>query len=496
MDVDDSDEDAVMDEDEEDADIDEEEDDGSSMDSAPIRSMVRRQRRQKQPSRANPSSSSSAPSRRPSRAARFQGSMKEPPSDSVRDLFQGSTTNPRLGGTAAANTTVARKAAIKGNGSGSGEDLDDHEDHDGSEEERVVRKDRRRSTSTTTKKPRRLTSPAKIHARRHTRPRKSVKDDDDASSEDESEDEEEDDDQGSEEELRIHRILASRTETRAKWREIGAGMNSSEVTCGSVWNQPERETKGTHPSGDEDVRVEERFLVKWAGLGYLHVSWETQTDLLEQIPHSKKYLSTFFRKAQNGILLSQDDRKDGDFFDPGYTQIDRILEVFYEGQHPSTWEEELQTTNATFHIFLDTGDTDRFEEGTGRQFLIKWEGMNYSECTYEFERDLILADVEYKARLKEFYERSRKPSSKEWKTLTQNAERAMRESYKLFGDNAQTDSDAKEAAVKKYQDDLANHVFRNGGQLRDYQAEGVSWFLANFVNHRSCIMADEMGLVS
>ena len=72
----------------------------------------------------------------------------------------------------------------------------------------------------------------------------------------------------------------------------------------------------------------------------------------------------------------------------------------------------------------------------------------------------------------------------------------MRESYKLFGDNAKTNAEEREKAVKKYQEDLAKHVFRNGGQLRDYQAEGVAWFLANFVNHRSCIMADEMGLVS
>lgn len=472
MQVDDSDADPASEDDDDDDDNDK-----SNVDLHT--SVVVKKQRQKKTSKVE----DSAPERRrPSRASRFQGSMKEPPSDSIRDLFQGSTEPQRL------PRKIKRADA----------DADDESDDKDGIEEGKDRRSRTNSTSkNTTKLSRRpLGSPAKSHARRHAQARKSVKDE--ASSDEDSEEEnDDDDDEGGQNELRMHRVLASRTETRAKWREIGTRMNSSEVTCGSVWNQPERDKSEDSPSnGDDDDVVEERFLIKWAGFGYLHVSWETQADLLEQIPNAKPYLSTFFRKAQNGILLSQDDRKDGDYFDPGYTQIDRILEVFFQGNHPSTWEEELLATNGSFRIILDTRDTDRFEQGTGRQFLIKWEGINYSACTYEFERDLILADVDYKPRLKEFYERTRRPSSTEWKEINQNAERAMRESYKLFGDNAQTSREAREEAAKKYQEDLANHVFRNGGQLRDYQAEGVAWFLANYVNRRSCIMADEMGLVS
>lgn len=437
-------------------DDDDVDDDDDSMSVEPITTMVRKRRaaaeKVEEPSLK-------VESRRPSRAARYQGSMKEPPSDSVRDLFKGSSTKQRV--------------------------LDNDED----DEDGTPRKK--------TKSSRRL-SPAKSPARRHSRARKSVKDE--ASSDDESDegdyyDEDEEDNEGDgQTELRIHRILASRTETKAKWREIGSRMNTSEVSCGSVWNQPPEDNLELE-KGDGD-KIEERFLVKWADFSYLHVSWETQADLLDQVDKAQTYLSTFFRKADNGILLSQDDRKDGDYFDPGYVQIDRILEVFYESKHPTTWEEELEATNESFDIVLDIGNTERFEEGTGRQFLIKWEGMNYSDCSYEFERDLLLADVEYKPRLKEFYERSKKPSNTEWKELNKNAERAMREAYKLFGDKAQIDTDAREEAAKKYQEDLASHVFRNGGQLRDYQAEGVAWFLSNYINRRSCIMADEMGLVS
>lgn len=40
---------------------------------------------------------------------------------------------------------------------------------------------------------------------------------------------------------------------------------------------------------------------------------------------------------------------------------------------------------------------------------------------------------------------------------------------------------------------LEAHVFKNGGQLRDYQAEGVAWMMANYINQRPSILADEMG---
>jgi SNF2 family DNA or RNA helicase len=48
--------------------------------------------------------------------------------------------------------------------------------------------------------------------------------------------------------------------------------------------------------------------------------------------------------------------------------------------------------------------------------------------------------------------------------------------------------------VAAYQKQLADVIYPNGGQLRDYQAEGVSWMMANYLNGRSSLLADEMGL--
>jgi SNF2 family DNA or RNA helicase len=65
--------------------------------------------------------------------------------------------------------------------------------------------------------------------------------------------------------------------------------------------------------------------------------------------------------------------------------------------------------------------------------------------------------------------------------------------YKIFGDRVKDGKD-KEKRIDEYKKKLENYEFRNSGELRDYQAEGVSWLLSNHVNKRSAILADEMGL--
>jgi hypothetical protein len=394
-------------------------------------------------------------SRRSGRSTQFRKSMKEPASNSVKDLFVGSSIKPHL-------------------------------DSDQFSQSSSSSSDDEPLPSSPVKRKRKQKKDAKSPARRHSRARKSIPHDD-SSSEDESDLEEE------EGEMKMQRVLASRTETKRKWREIGQSMNTSEVTNGSHWFQ---EKDDDDDDDDDDGVIEERFLVKWSELSYLHVSWETQKDLIDQIENAKNYLSTFFRKSQNGLLFSSDERKDGDYFDPGCIQIDRILELETDTGNkklPTTWEEEQACNQNDLGIVVDKDDPG-FEDGTGRQFLIKWESANYSDCAYEFERDLILADMEYRLPLKEYYERTHKPTKKELQTSKSLADTAMRRSYKLFGDATDMSEEKQQEQVTAYQKELENHVFLNGGQLRDYQAEGVAWFLANYVNATSCIMADEMGL--
>jgi SNF2 family DNA or RNA helicase len=55
------------------------------------------------------------------------------------------------------------------------------------------------------------------------------------------------------------------------------------------------------------------------------------------------------------------------------------------------------------------------------------------------------------------------------------------------------DDSENDSNISKYKKELEELSFVDGGHLRNYKAEGVSWLIANHVNKRSSILADEMG---
>lgn len=456
----------------------EEEDVGMDADVEEEAGSRRRPRAAKGKKADSPKDNSSDKERRTSsRATKFKGGMKEP-SESVRDLLKDTTTK--------ASNDKASKARRKASFEESSSDEEsDNEPITTKKAKRQSQANKRGKTS------KQESSPHKSPARRHKQTRLTIKThttlppDSEDSEESEAEDEYDDDEE--EEPFKIQRIIASRTEPRSKWVAICKKMNTTEIDDGSRWVQ-----ESSDDNDDDDDPFEERFLVKWHDMSYVHVSWETESDLLEQVEGARNYLNTFFRKSKDGYLFDADERCDGDYFDPAWRQIDRIVEVQYPEACPcKSVKDEDKVTNKDLGIVLDKSDPD-FGDGLGREFLVKWGNQGYSEGTYEFERDLILNDVEYKDELKRFLATKKKPTKDKARKFQKEGEAEVRRLYKfLFGDN----SNAKEEkGVEEYQKKLQEHVYKNGGQLRDYQSVGVSWLIANLVNKRSCILADEMGL--
>lgn len=171
-----------------------------------------------------------------------------------------------------------------------------------------------------------------------------------------------------------------------------------------------------------------------------------------------------------------------DYFDPSWISIERILEVVSDDDDDEPAE-----------IILDVNDPN-FDSGTGRQFYIKWWNKPYSESSFEFERDLILNDVDYKESLAQYEKRMVKPTRDDMRRLLNTGDAQERKLYKIFGDKVKQSDSSREELVKEYQNTLASRVFKNGGQLRDYQAEGVTWLMSNHLNNRGSVLADEMGL--
>ena len=88
--------------------------------------------------------------------------------------------------------------------------------------------------------------------------------------------EEEEDDQP------LPRLLARKELTATEWREVCQDMNTSEITRGSLWLQTEEDWASESPE------LIEKYLVRWSTMSYLHVSWETASDLIQCVgPQAK-----------------------------------------------------------------------------------------------------------------------------------------------------------------------------------------------------------------
>jgi len=429
--------------------------------------------------------------RKSSRTNAFRGAMKDP-TDSIQDLLKRSDAfildPPKRRGKSGKKTPSMESSGNDDEDDDEAEDEseDDENEADDDDEEEPSKRITRRATSS--KKG--ALSPTKSPAKRHTKQRKSKRLEYPISEEESSEDEYEDSDSDEDdnEDMKIHRIIAAKTLTLKEWQEVCKNINTTEITNGSRWNQ-EEDTR-------DPEKYEERFLVKWQNLSFLHCSWETEGDLVELIDNAKVHLNTFFRKSVNGLLYDADERLDGDYFDPSWLQVERIMEVddSIEGEDKTKGSKKKDAPIIEkYNIILDVNDPD-FENGTGRQFYVKWLNTPYSVSTYEFERDLILNEVEYLEQLKEYEDRSKKPSKDEILKLRNKHDKEAKQLYKIFGETLKMSDEEKEVKVKEYQSKLATQVFKNGGQLRDYQAEGVSWLMSNHSNKRSSILADEMGL--
>lgn len=320
-----------------------------------------------------------------SRATKFTNSMKEPSATNIRDL--GMTDDKK---------------------SRPGSELDRESEEDEGDQKPAAKPQRKRGSQKPAKRQKKAPdSPGhKAPARRHIQPRLTVghhsthnDDSDNDQAEESSVDSGAVDDSEDEEEMapfKVERVIASRTEPKRVWAQTCKTMNTAEIDDGSRWVQ--------RPAEDDDT-FEERFLVKWNDLSYLHVSWETEADLIELVEGAKVNFRNFFKKSHHGFLYDSDERCDGDYFDPGWTQVERILDVYYPEECPcKAVKDEDTVTHDELGIILDKNNPG-FENGLGREFMIKWGNSPYTECTFEFERDLILNEVDYKGQLKAYNQR-------------------------------------------------------------------------------------------
>ena len=101
--------------------------------------------------------------------------------------------------------------------------------------------------------------------------------------------------------------------------------------------------------------------------------------------------------------------------------------------------------------------------------------------------------MQYLDEITSFEIRKHKPSKEDVKMRLESGKVELSRLCNVFVAEKVSDEE-RDNIIKEYQLDLMSKEFKNGGKLRDYQAEGLSWLLSNHVKQVGSILADEMGL--
>ena len=176
-----------------------------------------------------------------------------------------------------------------------------------------------------------------------------------------------------------------------------------------------------------------------------------------------------------------------------HTQVDRIVDVENDVEYPLVLDDSVDLKAIeTDPLTMDRQDPD-YEIHFGRKFLVKWINVNYSELTWESERDLLRAEIEYLSHCEKFLQRRMKPCKKKWTTSVKSEVEEKAAYAKKF---LTRDKEVAKERREEYEEDLCGKIYKNGGQVRDYQAAGISWMFINYLNPRITggMLADEMGL--
>jgi len=181
-------------------------------------------------------------------------------------------------------------------------------------------------------------------------------------------------------EYRIQYILGSQTLSPEDWRKILQPMQTREVTRGSVWQMTDDEFHAT------DSTPVERLLIKWTHASYLHVSWETERDLLDMVGSTAKTAISRFRQRELIGHMVFDDLARGEYFLPEYIQVDRVLDIEDE-----TIDVLNVSEKAVYPSLEDMTDMTEGEcsiengwlHGPEGWLTIKWEGLPYSGMSFD-----------------------------------------------------------------------------------------------------------------
>ncbi|KAK3791362.1 hypothetical protein RRG08_012544 [Elysia crispata] len=239
-------------------------------------------------------------------------------------------------------------------------------------------------------------------------------------------------------------------ETIERVIEIRLGKKGATGHKTTLYNCKENGDPNLSPVKEgESLEKETQYLIKWKGWSHIHNTWETEVSLREQHVNGLKKLENFMKKEEE-------------------------IREWKEGATPEDIEyydcqQEMMQDLTESHKNVERIIAHRKENTGYSDYMCKWQGLPYSECTWE---DGELASKLFQPYIDKYLARNKS------QCIPTKLSRVLKVRPKFI-------------ALKSQPSHLGGSEEL---QLRDYQLDGLNWLVHSWCKENSVILADEMGL--
>jgi chromodomain-helicase-DNA-binding protein 1 len=256
------------------------------------------------------------------------------------------------------------------------------------------------------------------------------------------------------------------SEVIEKVLKVRFGRKDATGPSTTIYNIDECGDPNANYNGDDETQSdgEQQFLIKWKNWSHLHNTWESHSSLQQAHVKTSRILENFLKQHEQTRLWRREN-----------LNMDEI-ELF-------ECHQELNDTALAGYQLVEriiAHEKNREQENT-YDYLCKWDGLQYSECTWE---DGNLIAKRFQSKIDQYNAR-----------LTQQAE-----DLQLQQQQQQTSSGRKKTNIirPRFTPITVQPLYLAPEEpefkLRDYQLEGLNWLAHSWCKQNSVILADEMGL--
>ena len=255
------------------------------------------------------------------------------------------------------------------------------------------------------------------------------------------------------------------SETIEKVLKVRFGRKDATGPSTTIYNIDEYGDPNANYNGDDETQPdgEQQFLIKWKNWSHLHNTWESRSSLQQAHVKSSRILENFLKLHEQTRLWRRENLNmdEIELFECQKELNDTVLAGYQSAERIVAHEKNREQDNTY-------------------DYLCKWDGLPYSECTWE---DGNLIAKRFQSKIDEYNAR-----------LTQQAEdlQLQQQQQTTSGRKRMTITRPRFVPITVQPTYLAPN--ESEFKLRDYQLEGLNWLAHSWCKQNSVILADEMGL--